>query len=147
MSIETISTFAKKNNMLTGVLICALMTSILFVILPVYFFFIADIYFIVGNCVGLYFTFKNRKESQSHIKTGIIVGLVSSIIAILFLGFFIWIVISFGEVFDFFLLLGLLLDLLAVVGIFYIITGIILGFLFGNRYKKRDEVGQTSLLI
>ena len=59
------SGFVQKYNMLFGILVCALFTSILWELLPLGAFFVADIYLIVGNCIGLYFTFKNRKETHS----------------------------------------------------------------------------------
>lgn len=144
---EFFSGFVQKNNMLVGILICALVTSVLWMILPIYAFFVADIYLVVGNCLGLYLTFKNKKETQSHIKTGIIVGLTGSILGLILIGFLDWMVYSFTAGFDFFLLIQYLLLLLSYYGIFFALVGLIAGYLFGNRYKKRENVGKGSSLF
>ena len=150
MVSEFFAGFVQKNNMLVGILICALFTSIIFEIL--YYFlgflfnlsflgivFLADIYLIIGNCVGLYVTFKNRKETQSHIKTGLIVGLVGSFLSLFLIGLIDWIIFTFIVGFNLFLFLEYFLYLLYFYGIFYILVGLILGYLFGNRYKKREN--------
>jgi hypothetical protein len=135
MVLEGFFEFVKKYNMLFGVLICALVTSVVFMIIPVYFFFLADIHLIIGNCFGLYFTFKNRIETQSHIKTGLIVGLVGSLLSLLLIAIFVWIF----YLFDFMLFLQYLYYLFVSFGILFILVGIVLGYLFGNRYKKREN--------
>jgi len=64
MSIASYEGFSQRYNMLIGVQIIALLTSILFFVFPIGFLFLGDIYLVIGCCVGLYFTFKNKKESQ-----------------------------------------------------------------------------------
>ena len=147
MVAETYSIFAQRYNMMIGVLIVAFSTSILFLILPFGFFFIADIFLVVGGGIGLYFTLKNRKESQSPIKTGIIVGLTGSVLSLLLISFFDWILYSLEYSFDFMLFLEYTLILFAYYGIMYVLVGIILGYLFGNYNKKREYVGQESPLF
>ncbi len=147
MVAETDSGFAQRYNMLIGVLLSVLITNVLFLILPTGFFFIGDIILVIGSCIGLFFTFKYRNEYQSHIKTGVIVGLVSSILSLLLIGFVDWI-IYFIPVYgaDVLLLLQYLLFLLMNYGIMYAIVGVILGYLFGNHYKKK-EVKKTPYYI
>lgn len=147
MVTEFFSEFVQKNNMLVGILICALITSILWIIFPIGAFFVADIYLVIGNCLGLYLTFKNRKETQSHIKTGIIVGLTGSILGLILIGILDWIVYSFWTRFDFFLLMEYLVFLFYYYGIVFALVGLIAGYLFGNRYKKRDNIGKTTSLL
>jgi len=148
MATESYSGFNQRYNMIFGVLICALLTSVLYIILQVYFFFIADIYLVVGNCIGLYFTFKNRKESQSHIKTGLIVGLIGSVLALFLIGFFIWILYYIPALgLNFIHLLDLTLYLLVGFGIMFVFVGLIIGYLFGNKYRKRDTIGNKSPLF
>ena len=147
MVTEFFSEFVQKNNMLVGILICALITSILWIIFPIGAFFVADIYLVIGNCLGLYLTFKNRKETQSHIKTGIIVGLTGSILGLILIGILDWIVYSFWTRFDFFLLMEYLVFLFYYYGIVFALGGLIAGYLFGNRYKKRDNIGKTTSLL
>ena len=147
MVAESYSGFFQRYNMLIGVLICALFTSILYFILPLSFFFMSDIYLVVGNCFGLYFTFNNRKESQSHIKTGVIVGLVGSILSLILYGFYEWIFYSLEVGIDFILFLDIILFLFIYTGIIYVLVGVILGYIFGNYYKKREYVDKGSPLF
>ena len=141
MVVESYSGFAQRYNMIIGVLICALLTSILFLIMPFFgLFIVADVFLVVGCCIGLYFTFKNRKELQSHIEMGIVVGFVGSFFSLLLITFFNWIFYSTVLGFN---IISLFIDILIVFanyGIIYIIVGIILGYLFGNRYRKREAV-------
>jgi len=143
MVAETDSGFAQRYNMAIGVLLSVLITNILFLILPTGFFFIGDIILVIGSCIGLFFTFKYRKEYQSHIKTGVIVGITSSILSLLLMGFVDWIFffIPLYGVDDLPLLLYLLLFLLNF-GIMYVIVGAILGYLFGNHFKRKEGVGK-----
>jgi len=134
MVAETYSGFAQRYNMLIGVLICALFPSIMYLILPFEIIFLADIYLVVGCCIGLYFTFKNLNESQSHIKTGIIVGFIGSVLSLVLIGIFYSLVYSF----DFILFLNLILYLFIYNGIMYVLVGIIIGYIFGNLYKMRE---------
>ena len=143
MVAETYSGFAQRYNMAIGVLLSVLITNILFLILPTGFFFMGDIILVIGCCIGLYFTFRYRKESQLHIKTGIIVGLISSVLSLLSIGFFDWIfyfIPIYG--YDVLLLLQYLLFLLMNFAIMYVLVGIILGYIFGNLNKKKEDAGK-----
>jgi len=140
MVAETDSGFAQRYNMAIGVLLSVLITNILFLILPTGFFFMGDIILIIGSCIGLFFTFKYRNEYQSHIKTGVIVGITSSILSLLLIGFVDWIfffIPVYGA--DVLLLLQYQLFLLVNFAIMYIIVGVIIGYLFGNHYKKKED--------
>ena len=148
MVAETDSGFAQRYNMAIGVLLSVLITNILFLILPTGFFFMGDIILVIGGCIGLYFTFRYLNESQSHIKTGIIVGLTSSILSLLSIGFFDWIfylIPIYGV--DVILLLNYLLFLLLNFAIMYVLVGIILGYLFGRYYRKKENVGKKAPLF
>ena len=145
MAAETYSGFAQRYSMVIGVLLSVLITNVLFLILPTGFFFEGDIILIIGGSIGLFFTFKYRKEYQSHIKTGVIVGLTSSILSLLVIGFFDWIfyfIPVYGA--DVVLLLQYQLFLLFNFSIMYIIVGVIMGYLFGNHYKKKDDAGKKT---
>ena len=138
MTVESYSGFAQRHNMMIGVLICAFTTSVLFFFMPAGIFFMADIFLVVGCGIGLYLTFKNIKESQSHIKTGIIVGLTGSVLSLLLISLFYWILDSLEFGFNFLILLDLTLVLLLYFGIFYVAVGVMVGYLFGSYYKKRE---------
>ena len=138
MTVESYSGFAQRNNMMIGVLICAFTTSVLFFFMPAGIFFMADIFLVVGCGIGLYLTFKNIKESQSHIKTGIIVGLTGSVLALFLISLFAWILYSLDFGFDFLLFFEYSLSLFLYYGIFYVAVGVMVGYLFGSYYKKRE---------
>ncbi|NVM19662.1 MAG: hypothetical protein HWN80_18315 [Candidatus Lokiarchaeota archaeon] len=146
MVAEPYSGFAQRYNMILGILISAFSTNILFLIIPIGLFFMADIFLIVGSCFGLYFTFRYRKESQSHIKTGMIVGLVSSILSLFLISCFDWIFyfIPGGYGFDFLLFLEYTLYLFMYFGIFYVTVGLILGYFFGYIYRKKEDTNYKS---
>ena len=147
MAAETYSGFAQRYNMVLGVLLSVLITNILFLILPTGFFFMGDIILIIGGCIGLYFTFRYKKEFQSHIKTGVIVGLTSSILSLLSIGFFDWMFFLIPEYgVDVILLLRYLLFLLLNFSIVYAIVGVIMGYFFGSHYKKEDAAKKTPYL-
>lgn len=138
MTVESYSGFAQRNNMMIGVIICAFTTSVLFFFMPAGIFFMADIFLVVGCGIGLYLTFKNLKESQSHIKTGIIVGLIGSVLSLLLISLFDWILYSLEFGIDFLLFFEYALFLLLYYGIFYVAVGAIMGYLFGSYYKRRE---------
>lgn len=138
MTVESYSGFAQRHNMMIGVLICAFTTSVLFFFMPSGIFFMADIFLVVGCGIGLYLTFKNIKESQSHIKTGIIVGLTGSVLSLLLISLFDWILYSLDFGFDFLLFFEYSLSLFLYYGIFYVAVGVMVGYLFGSYYKKRE---------
>ena len=135
---ESYSGFVQRHNMMIGILICALLTSILFIMIPIGFFFMADIYLVIGGGFGLYFTFKYRKESQSHIKTGLIVGLIGSVLSLLLIGFFDWMIYSLEYGFDLILFLNYMLYVFVVNGLMYVLVGVILGYLFGYFYRNKE---------
>ena len=148
MVAKTYSGNIQKYNMVLGILICAFFTSFLFLIMPLGIIFPADVYLVIGGGIGLYFTFKNRKESQSHMETGIVVGFVGSVLSLFLIGFFEWIlyyVSAYGL--DFILFLQIILLYFGYFGILYILLGIIIGYIIGRHYRKRENVGKKSSLF
>ena len=139
MTIEPYIGIFQRHNILTGVLLSALLTSIAFMFFPFGIFFMADIFLVIGVGIGLYITFKNINESQSPIKTGLIVGLTGSLLSLLLIGLFTWIFYSLNYGLDFLLLLEYLAILFLVDGIMYAIVGIVLGYFYGS-YNKRKEI-------
>lgn len=138
MTIEPYIGFFQKYNITIGVLLSGLITSIFFMVVPTGFFFLGDILLVIGSCIGLYFTFKKRKENQLHIKTGVIVGLVGSVLSLVLIGLFTWILYSVEYGFNFIFLLDLLVFLFLSYGIMYVIVGIILGYIFGYTFRNKD---------
>lgn len=132
MDIKSDSGFTQRYNMVIGILISSLFTSILFFFFPgIWFFFIGDIFLVAGCCLGLYFTFKNKQDSQSHIKTGVIVGLTGSVLSIILVDILFSLV--YGIDFIYFLL-----ALFVNIGIMYIFIGLILGYLFGYYFRGKE---------
>ncbi len=144
MATEPYTGFIQRYNMMIGVLTCALITSVLFLVMPSGIFFMADMFLVMGCCIGLYLTFKNRKESQTHIKTGLIVGLTGSFLALLMISFFIWILYSLELGFNIIIFLEYILGFFLYYGIMYALVGIIVGYLFGNHYKKKEDPAKKT---
>ncbi|NVM44167.1 MAG: hypothetical protein HWN79_04550 [Candidatus Lokiarchaeota archaeon] len=133
MDIKSESGFIQRYNMVIGILICSLFTSILFFFFPgLWFFFGGDIFLVAGCCLGLYFTFKNKQDSQSPMKTGVIVGLTGSVLSLLL------VVILLSLVYGIGFFLYFLLALFVNFGIMYIFVGIILGYLFGYYFRSKE---------
>ena len=68
MVAESYSGFVQRHNMMIGVLTCALLTSILFLTMPIGFFVMGDIYLVIGGGIGLYFTLKIEKNHNPTLK-------------------------------------------------------------------------------
>ena len=143
MVAQTYSGFAQRYNMLIGILICALFPSILLTIgflFYIGYLFLGDIYIVFGCFFGLYITFKYKKESQSHIKTGLIVGLIGSVLSLILssilltLVYRVDIVVSFVFIFRY-------------AGIIYVFIGLILGYVFGYYYRNKEAEMTKSPLI
>jgi hypothetical protein len=148
MVAKTYSGNVQKYNMLIGILLCTFLTSFLFLIMPLGIIFPADVYLVVGGGIGLYITFKDRNESQPHIETGIVVGFVGSVLSLLLIVFFEWILFyipAYGL--DLILFLQFILIYFAYYGILYILLGILIGYLFGRHYRKKENIGKESPLF
>ena len=132
MTVETYSGFFQKYNVFIGIIVCVLLASISLTILPFGFLFLGDIYIGLGCFFGLYITFKYKKESQSHIKTGLIVGLIGSVLSLILSSILLTLVygveyIVFWFAFIFFNS-----------GIIFVFIGLIMGYVFGYYYRKKD---------
>ena len=139
MTVETYSGFFQKYNVFIGIIICALFTSILQTIgflFYIGFLFLGDIYIVLGCFFGLYITFKYKKESQSHIKTGLIVGLIGSVLSLILSSILLALVYEADIVLSF-------LFIFVNSGIIYIVIGLIFGYVFGYYYGKK-ELEQTK---
>jgi len=136
MVAQTYSGFVQKYNMLIGIIICVLFTSISLTIFPYGLLFLGDIFIGLGCFFGLYITFKYKKESQSHIKTGLIVGLIGSVLSLILSSILLALVYEADIVLSF-------LFIFVNAGIIYIVIGLIFGYVFGYYYGKK-ELEQTK---
>lgn len=132
MTVETYSGFFQKYNVFIGIIVCVLLASISLTILPFGFLFLGDIYIGLGCFFGLYITFKYKKESQSHIKTGLIVGLIGSVLSLILSSMLLALVYEADIVLSF-------LFIFVNSGIIYISIGLILGYAFGYYNKKKEQ--------
>jgi len=132
MTTESRPDFAQRYNILLGIIICGILAAIYSLVLQIGVVALGDIFLVVCCCVGLFVTFENRKESQSHLKTGIIVGLAGSILSLVLiaLGFSLVYMIDF---------ISMLIIVFLNNGIIFIFVGLIVGYLFGNYYRKRES--------
>ena len=138
MDIKSEPGFIQRYNMLIGIINFTLITSILFTIWP-FFGFISygDVFLVIGCFFGLYITFKNRKESQSHIKTGLLVGLVGSVLSLILISILLTIVYAIDIVISFaFIFVN--------VGIGFIFIGVIMGYIFGYYFRNKEGAPRES---
>jgi hypothetical protein len=131
MTVETYSGFFQKYNVFIGIIVCVLLTSISLTILPFRLLFLGDIYIVLGCFFGLYITFKYKKESQSHIKTGLIVGLIGSVLSLILSSILLALVYGADIVISFVFIFW-------ESGIIFVFIGLILGYVFGYYYRKKD---------
>ena len=133
MDIKSESGFLQRFNMLIGIINCTIITSILFMIWP-FFGFISygDIFLVIGCFFGLYITFKYKKESQSHIKTGLIVGLIGSVSSLILISILLALLYGVDIVISF-------VFMFVNAGIGFILIGIILGYLFGYYFRNKED--------
>ena len=139
MTVEAYSGFFQKYNVLIGIFICALFPSILLTIGFLFYIgtlFLGDIYIVLGCFFGLFITFKYKKESQSHIKTGLIVGLIGSVLSLILSSILLTLAYGVDIVFSF-------MFIFVNSGIIYVFIGLIFGYVFGYYYKKK-ELEQTK---
>ncbi|MHA2289724.1 MAG: hypothetical protein ACXABG_13145 [Promethearchaeota archaeon] len=132
MTVESKNEFLQRYNILIGIIICTFFTSIFTLVLQTGFFFMGDIFLVISCGIGLYVTFENRSESQSHLKTGLIVGLGGSVLSIILISLLFSIVYRIDFIF-------LLVLFLIQNGIIFVIVGVIMGYLFANSYRKKDS--------
>ena len=150
MAEESYSGPIQKYNMLLGILLCTLITGVFYMFSISFFIgiiFRGDLFYIIGSIAGLYVTFKYRKESQTHLKTGIIVALAGAVFSILFIIIVDWVLLTllFGSSFSY--LISWAIYILGANGIFYILVGLILGYFYGSYFMKKEVIREESPLI
>ncbi len=127
--------YVNEKNLVFGIIITSVITFIGFVIYPSLAILTwADIYLIIGLIISEIFVFKARKESQQFIKTGVLVGLGGGGFSSLFISIYWWILYSNNlgyNIINFFLILSQTI-------IFYLLYGIIIGYLFGTIYMRKE---------
>jgi len=127
--------YVNEKNLVFGIIITSVITFIGFVIYPSLAILTwADIYLIIGLIISEIFVFKARKESQQFIKTGVLVGLGGGGFSSLFISIYWWILYSNNlgyNIINFFRILSQTI-------IFYLLYGIIIGYLFGTIYMRKE---------
>jgi hypothetical protein len=128
--------YAVEKNLQFGIIITSLITFLGFVFYPyLAIFAYADIYLIIGLIISEIFVFKSRKENQPFIKTGVLVGVGGGGFSSLFITIYWWILYSniYGyNIINFF---TILLQTI----IFYILFGLIIGYLLGSIYMRKEQ--------
>jgi len=127
--------YATEKNLVFGVIITCAITFLGFIIYPYLgIFAYGDIYLIIGLIVGEVFIFKFRKEDQPFIKMGVLTGIGGGVFSSLIITIYVWILYSniYGyNIVDFSIFL---LNYI----IFYVLYGIIIGYLFGTIYIRKE---------
>ena len=140
MTVETYTGFFQKYNVLIGIIVCVLIASVSLTIMPFGFLFLGDIYIALGCIFGLFITFKYKKESQPHIKTGLIVGLIGSVSSLVLSSILLSLAYGFDIVLSFWFIF-------ANAGIIYVIIGLIVGYLFGYYNRKKEQEQKLAPLF
>jgi hypothetical protein len=130
-----------QYNVLSGIILFPIGTLISYIVtLRGYFYFPGDIQFVIGAFVGTIFSLSFKREEQSPIKIGIVVGLIGGALSVLVLAFFNWIYSII--LFEF----NVVVFLYAVsrMGIQGLVIGVLIGLLMGVWYWRRDLVKKTE---
>lgn len=132
---------AKEKNILAGIIIGDLIAFIAYLIFPSGFVFFGDIHMIIGVSMGVHFGLSYKKETQSYIKLGLLIGLLGALFAGISMAFFEWTLYIFRIAFS-------LTSLLFFIGLFIIeafIIGLPIGGMFGLYFNaKRSSIPQRS---
>ncbi|TFG21977.1 MAG: hypothetical protein EU533_04800 [Promethearchaeota archaeon] len=126
---------AKERNILSGIVISDLIAFFAYLIFPSGFAFFGDFHMIIGTGIGVYFGLSHKKEMQSYIKTGLIVGLLGALFSGISIAFFEWTIYIIRISFS-------LTSLLLFLGVFIIeaiIIGIPIGGILGLYFKSKGK--------
>ncbi|MEE9379680.1 MAG: hypothetical protein V3V33_16770 [Candidatus Lokiarchaeia archaeon] len=132
---------AREKNVYTGIVISVLVSVVSYIIISIIslavgvvvyrgYFLFADLEYLLGTVFGVIFFLKNRREDQSILKFGIIVGIVGAIISSIFISLYQWILLFYFYYFLVYLAYSL-------------ISGVFIGLLFGailSAYFMYKEV-------
>lgn len=137
---------AREQNIYAGITISVLITVISYIIISVIsllvgflifggIFIFADLEYGLGTLFGVIFFLKNRRQDQSILKYGIVVGIVGGIISSFFISLYQWILLLYFYYFIRFL-------------IYTLISGVFIGFLIGailsGYYMYKEVKGERK---
>jgi hypothetical protein len=125
---------AKKNNILSGILIFDIIAFLSYIVNPISFFYASDIDLIFGGIVALVFALKNRKEHQTALKTSLYVGFIGAILSAVSISVFEWVFFIVYIGFSFITFWSLLITFLIIA----IVVGLVLSLLIGYIYYRKD---------
>jgi len=124
---------AKRNNLTTGIIIFDIISFLAYVINPFSLVYPGDLDILFGGIVALLFALRNKKEEQSFLRLGIIVGTMGAFFSTLSISVydFIFAVFIYGYTLTFFFIRLITFSIIA------IIIGLLLGLIFGYIYHIR----------
>ena len=126
---------AKERNILSGIIISDLIAFFAYLIYPSGFVFFGDFHMVIGTGIGVYFGLSNKKEMQSYVKTGLIIGLLGALFSGISIAFFEWTIYIIRISFS-------LTTLFLFIGVFILealIIGIPIGSIFGLYFKSKGK--------
>ncbi|MFW9877867.1 MAG: hypothetical protein ACFFG0_32700 [Candidatus Thorarchaeota archaeon] len=137
--IANLAQKAREKYILAGMIIIYSIAFISYVIFPSGIVYFGDIQMIIGCIVGIRFTLKNIKPSQSYFLHSIFVGLGGSILAGISFTMFDWVYFSEVLRYSFISLLIIIEFYLIEAIIIGLVMGIIIGKYFSYKSKFRIE--------
>lgn len=128
--------YAKKNNIIFGIIFTDLIAFIAYLFSNgVSFIVLGDIHMLFGSILGVYFSLKYRKQNQSPLLYGILVGLVGTFFSALTLTLFQWTYI-----------LNINFSIFYIYIIPAIIIGPLVGAIFGLIFRiKEKDIDKSSI--
>lgn len=130
---------AKERNILSGIIIGDLIAFFAYLIFPSGLIFFGDFHMAIGVIIGVYFGLSHKKEMQSYIKTGLIIGILGALFIGISFAFFEWTIYIIRISFSFtslFLFLGIFIVEALIIGI---PIGGILGLYFRAKGKPSPQ--------
>lgn len=128
----------EKNNVSFGILISAgivFLCYILTIAFPIYFGAQGDIFVIPGTIIGCYVAFRYRRENQTYIKLGILVGIGGAVLSTVLIAFYYFIFLP-NIIFFFLIIVSLI--------IFYILFGFTTGYILAMIYLRKEEKSKDT---
>ncbi len=135
---------AKGNNVISGIIIFDIIAFPSYVVNPISFYYAGDIDLIFGGIVALLFALKNRKEHQTALKIGFIVGVFGAILSAVSISVFEWIFFIVVIGFSFAYFLSLLVTFLLIAIPIGLVLGLIIGYIYKRKNRKSSKPKSNS---
>jgi cation transporter-like permease len=134
--ISNLYTNAKRNNVLSGIIISDIIGFICFAIYPLGLFYSGDIQMIIGSIIGTRFALKYRKSNNHLLKLGIFISLGGTLLTAISISSFAWIIALLQTSGGFSLFPSIFIPKSLVAIIVGLLIGVVIGFLYHLKNQK-----------